>query len=155
MCTAPMPVVEIRVPVFLTEDKERVLKAIANVLHMDLMKCREVKAPEEDSFILECTSESFKPLEKLRSLLRTQRTLDAARTYLEKGYSGGVVRFYLNKQAAYTGKVSFCAYEFGESPLGAITVTVHLEGCNPEKFMNWLAPRTVQGVPVAEETDPC
>lgn len=150
-----MPAVEIRVPVFLTEDKDRVLRALANVLSVDFAKCSEAAAPEEEGFIFECVSESFKPLEKLRSLLRAQRILDAARVYLEKGYSEGVVRFYLNKQAAFIGKVSFCTYEFGESPLGAITVTVYLGGCDPEKFMNWLAPRTVHGTPVAEESSPC
>lgn len=147
--------IEIRVPIFLTEDKDRVFKALANVLSIEYTKCEEVRMPEEDNFVLRCIGETFDPLEKLRSMMRAQRILDAARTYLEKGSKGNVVKFYLNKQAAYVGKVSFCTYEIGESPLGTIAVIVHLEECDLEKFMNWLAPRTVQGKPIAEEDTPC
>jgi predicted RNA binding protein with dsRBD fold (UPF0201 family) len=44
--------------------------------------------------------------------------------------------FYLNKQAAYAGHVSFSAPE-GESPLGPIQVIVETE--NPEQLVDWLA----------------
>lgn len=142
-------------PIFLTEDKERVLKALANVIDLEYADCREESGPEEDYQIYRCFSSTFKSLEKLRFLLRVQRILDAARTYLERGRENDEVKFYLNKQAALTGKVSFCTFEFGESPLGAITVTVRLGECDPEKFMNWLAPRTLQGRPVKEEEEPC
>ncbi len=146
-----MPTTEVRVPVFLTESKERVLRAVANVLDVEVSSCVEEGSGDERFVVIRCLSNDFKPLEKLRSLLRAYRILDAARSYLERGLRDGTLRFYLNKQAAYAGKVSFCTYEFGESPLGAITISVHLEECDSEKFLNWLAPRTHQGKPVGRE----
>lgn len=150
-----MPSVEVRAPVFLTEDRERVLRALTNVLSLEASSCLDERVEDERFIIIRCYAGSLKPLEKLRSLLRSLQILDAARSYLERGYRDSVVRFYLNKQAAYAGRVSFCTYEFGESPLGAITVSVYLDECNVEKFLNWLAPRTLQGKPVMEEDSPC
>ena len=44
--------------------------------------------------------------------------------------------FFLNKQAAYAGHVSFSAPD-GESPLGPIQVVLETE--NPEQLIDWLA----------------
>jgi predicted RNA binding protein with dsRBD fold (UPF0201 family) len=152
---AAMPRLEVRTYVFPTEDASRVLKAVSNVIELSDAKPTESRDPYESYSVVTWTFDSLKPLEKLRALLRSQRVLDAARTSIEKGLWSGGVKFYLNKQAAYVGKVSFCSMEFGESPMGAITVIVLLEECDPLKFLNWLAPRTKQGVPVEEEDQPC
>jgi predicted RNA binding protein with dsRBD fold (UPF0201 family) len=49
---------------------------------------------------------------------------------------GNRIVFFLNKQAAYAGHVSFSAPE-GESPLGPIQVILETE--NPEQLIDWLA----------------
>jgi predicted RNA binding protein with dsRBD fold (UPF0201 family) len=49
---------------------------------------------------------------------------------------GNQLVFYLNKQAAYAGHVSFSAPD-GESPLGPIQVIV--ETGNPDQLIDWLA----------------
>ena len=51
---------------------------------------------------------------------------------------GNRIVFFLNKQAAYAGHVSFSAPE-GESPLGPIQVVIETE--NPEQVIDWLAGR--------------
>ena len=142
----------IRAPLFPTEDEKRVLKALANIFPE--IKFRIEGEGKFREIIGECICSHC--LEKLRNKLRTQRILDSARSYIFKGRESGFVKFYLNKQAAFVGKISFCAFEFGESPLGAITVIVELGDEDFEKFVNWLAPATVNGRPVNEENEfPC
>ncbi len=137
--------VVVRAPLFPTEDVDKVMSALKKIFP-DIGfrvegegKFREV--------VGECMCSHC--LENLRGMLRRQRILDSARSYLYRGREAGLVRFYLNKQAAYMGKVSFCSMEFGESPLGAITVTVEV-GDRFDEFVNWLAPATVNGKPVGE-----
>ena len=137
----------VRTPLFPTEEKSRVLKALQNIFpKIDFREEGEGKFKE---IVGECTC--TRCLENLRRLLRIQRILDSARSYIYKGREGDIVRFFLNKQAAFVGKVSFCSFEFGESPLGAITVIVELRNVEFEKFVNWLSPATINGKPIGEE----
>jgi predicted RNA binding protein with dsRBD fold (UPF0201 family) len=75
-------------------------------------------------------------LERFRMILQRDRIRAAARSVLRRSVEGNRVVFYLNKQAAYAGHVSFSAPE-GESPLGPIQVIVETE--NPEQLVDWLA----------------
>lgn len=75
--------------------------------------------------------------------LRRERILDAARTVLLKGVQGNRIVFYLNKQVAYAGHISF-SQPYGESPLGPIRVEILCE--NPQDLINWLTPRTTKEV---------
>lgn len=59
-------------------------------------------------------------LDRLGELLRKQRIRDSARELLSGATRGDRLVFYLNKQAAYAGRVSFSAH----APLGDICVTV-------------------------------
>ncbi len=78
-------------------------------------------------------------LSKFHDLLRRERILDAARKVLSRGRQGKSVRFYLNKQVAYVGHVSF-SEPVGESPLGPIYVEII---CNDaQKMIDWLVPKT-------------
>jgi predicted RNA binding protein with dsRBD fold (UPF0201 family) len=52
------------------------------------------------------------------------------------GMSGNQIRFYLNKQAAFVGRVSFCE-PVGESPLGPISIRI--EAMDPLRVVNFLA----------------
>ena len=86
-------------------------------------------------------------LARLHGLLRQQAILDSARAVMRAGREGNTVRFALNKQAAFAGKVSFTD---GESPLGPIVV--RLEAPNPERLIDYLAPPTRAGRPIEEIT---
>ncbi|MFQ5552108.1 MAG: RNA-binding domain-containing protein [Thermoplasmata archaeon] len=59
-------------------------------------------------------------LDRLAELLQRQHIRDSARELLTGSIQGNRLVFYLNKQAAYAGRVSFSAH----APLGDICVTV-------------------------------
>jgi predicted RNA binding protein with dsRBD fold (UPF0201 family) len=77
-------------------------------------------------------------LERFRMILQRDQIRAAARSVLRRSADGNRIVFFLNKQAAYAGHVSFSAPE-GESPLGPIWVIVETD--NPEQLINWLAPQ--------------
>ncbi len=140
--------VEVRVEVRPTESERKVKKAVENLLSVKWVgeeKIGHVK-------FLIGQGEGSQALQKLYAALRKQRILDAARNYLMRGAGVDYVRFYLNKQAAFMGIASFCSFEYGESPLGAITVVVKTD--DPQRFIDWLAPYTIDGRPVVEVAPP-
>ncbi|HEV8594618.1 MAG TPA: RNA-binding domain-containing protein [Thermoplasmata archaeon] len=59
-------------------------------------------------------------LEYLRELIRNQKIRDSARDILIRGRSENTIRFSLNKQAAYVGRVNVGT----GSPLGDLAVTI-------------------------------
>ncbi len=75
-------------------------------------------------------------LERFRMILQRDRIRAAARSVLRRSVEGDRIVFYLNKQAAYAGHVSFSAPE-GESPLCPIQVIV--DTGNPDQLIDWLA----------------
>ena len=75
-------------------------------------------------------------LERFRMIIQRDRIRAAARSVLRRSVEGNRLVFYLNKQAAYAGHVSFSAPE-GESPLGPIQVIVETE--DPYQLIDWLA----------------
>ena len=85
-------------------------------------------------------SEGSEALMRFHDLLRREQILDAARKVLFKGVEGNTIHFYLNKQVAYVGHISF-SQSVGESPLGPIHVEI--ESDNPRAVIDWLAPKTV------------
>lgn len=89
--------------------------------------------------------EAYNNLESLRTLhklLREQEILDTARSVMLRGQVGNTIQFRLNKQAAFMGMVNFPPEE---EPLGSIHVQI-----TGENVIDWLAPRTENGVPVGE-----
>ena len=80
-------------------------------------------------------------LTKLSNLLKREQILAAARKVLRSSVDGNLITFYLNKQVAYAGHVSFCQQSH-ESPLGPITVKIDCD--DPKKLVNWLAPRPIK-----------
>jgi hypothetical protein len=84
-------------------------------------------------------------LDKLHQLLRLQAIRDSARKVLREGRQDNVIKFMLNKQVAAIGKVSFTD---GESPLGPIRVEI--ESADPNRLIDFLAPRTSGGKPIKE-----
>ena len=80
------------------------------------------------------------PLIKLQNLLRRERIRAAARIAMLEGADRKTLTFYLNKQVAFAGHVSF-AKETAESPLGPIKVKIACE--NPKEIVNWLTSETM------------
>jgi len=127
--------VTVEVEVNPTEDSEKVKTAVANLFtNLEF----EVK-PQRRGSLLVARAHGIDGLTKLYNLLRRERIRDAARGALFDGLSGKSITFYLNKQVAYVGHVSF-SKPVGESPLGPIKVQIKCE--NPRELIDWLAPRT-------------
>ncbi len=82
-------------------------------------------------------------LQAFIGLLREQRILDTARFVMLAGSVGDAVQFRISKQAAFMGKVSFPP---DEEPLGSL----HVQIKGGKRIVDWLAPKTENGVPVEE-----
>jgi predicted RNA binding protein with dsRBD fold (UPF0201 family) len=118
-----------------TEDEEKVRAAINNVLGNAAVTVK----PAARGSILNAQAKGQDSLTKLRNLLRNDRIRDAARRLLFKSIRGNTINFYLNKQVAYAGHVSF-SEETAESPLGPIRFTIETD--NPQQLVDWLAEKT-------------
>jgi uncharacterized protein len=130
--------VHVEVEINPTESEERVKRAVAN-LFGDLPI--EVKPTANGYSVLTAEGKGQNMLIPLRDALRRDHIRDASRKPLYQGSREKTITFYLNKQVAFAGHVSF-SQEQGESPLGPIKVTVECE--NPPELVNWLAPRTAR-----------
>ena len=127
-----------------TEDEGKVALAITNLTDSNSFKKLQVGRR------LYLTQEGGQELlYSFRSLLRRERILDAARKMILRGTDEDESKttFYLNKQVAVTGHLSFCTPE-GESPMGPISFTI-VTG-DPKSLIEWLATRTIDGTPVDE-----
>ena len=117
-----------------TESEEKVKTAVENMFGN---LTTQVK-PQRIGNILIAKAKSREALENFRAALRRDRVRAAARKFLYTNQRGNTVAFFLNKQVAFTGHVSF-SQETGESPLGPIKVVVESE--NLREIIDWLAPR--------------
>ena len=118
-----------------TEDQEKVKRAVENVFGSVEF---EVK-PQRRGSLLVAKAHGVDGLTKLYNLLRRERIRDAARGVLFDGLSEKSIVFYLNKQVAYAGHLSF-SKPVGESPLGPIKVQINCD--NLRDLIEWLAPKT-------------
>jgi hypothetical protein len=108
-----------------TEDLQKVIKSLSNVLDYD-----EIVLGEG---YVEISGE-FSCLQPLKEHLEKGRIRDSARKILLKGKSSGEITFKLSKQAAYVGKVNLVDHEL--SSLGEIEVTIRTE--NMDDVIDWL-----------------
>jgi predicted RNA binding protein with dsRBD fold (UPF0201 family) len=130
----------VRAEVSQTEDEAKVKTSVTNLTGSTVFS----KANEGKRIIL--IQEGDRGLlTSLRALLRRERILDAARKMMLRGIEGGTVTFFINKQVALAGHVSFCR-PTGESPMGPITFCIADD--DPYSLIEWLATRTVDGIPV-------
>jgi len=128
-------IVRIEAEVNPTEDETKVKRAVENMFsNLEF----EVK-PLKRGSLLTAKAKGLEGLTKLYNLLRRERIRDAARSVLFRGVGGRSIIFYLNKQVAFAGHVSF-SQPVGESPLGPLKVEI--ECANPQEIIDWLAPRT-------------
>lgn len=114
-----------------TEDPEKVKRAVENIVWNAEY---EIK-PQRRGSILTAKAKDTDSLAKLYNLLRRERILDAARGVLFEGLGKGSVTFYLNKQVAYVGRISF-SEPVAESPLGPIRVQIRCD--DPRRLIEWL-----------------
>ena len=118
-----------------TEDLRKVVQAVSSIA-----SCGTPELIENEYgrvMVFEGFGKEF--LSPLRRLLFEHRILSAARKVLKNSRGGGIIRFCLNKQAAYSGQVSFCE-EDGESPLGPLVIEVTTQ--DADAFLDWLTPST-------------
>lgn len=118
-----------------TEDTSRVQRAIENIIGNAEFDIR----PQKGGSLLIAKAKGVNALTKFQNLLRRERIRDAARGVLFQGVSGKSIVFYLNKQVAYVGHLSF-SQPTAESPLGPIKVQIRCD--KPREIIEWLAPRT-------------
>jgi predicted RNA binding protein with dsRBD fold (UPF0201 family) len=128
--------VEVEALVYPTEDREKVLAAVNNVVTLGETSELEVRS---GIHIIRGRGFGKDCLLRLQNLIRQDRIRDAVRAILYSAIRASGLTFYLNKQVALVNHVSFCGVE-GESPLGPITVRVKCS--NPTMFIDWLAPTT-------------
>lgn len=130
-----MEEIEIEVEVNPTEDLIKVRQTVENIFVG--LNFKETQR-DEMKFLI-AYGEGSSILAKFAHILKRERIRDAARTVLYQGIAGNTITFFLNKQVAYAGHISFCE-PVGESPLGPIRVRI-LSG-DPRKLIEWLAPKT-------------
>jgi predicted RNA binding protein with dsRBD fold (UPF0201 family) len=118
-----------------TENEDNVKAAVNNVLDNASITIK----PSIKGSTLTAVAKGQDSLFKLRNMLRNDRIRDASRRLLFKSTRGTMISFYLNKQVAFSGHVSF-SEETSESPLGPIRINIETD--NPEQLIDWLAEKT-------------
>lgn len=127
-------VVTIEVIVNPTEDFKKVKKAVENMFGTLEFNVK----PGSGGNIYVSENRGYETLIKFHDLLTKEKILAAARKIFRDEMTDKSVNFYLNKQVAYAGHVSF-SQQTAESPLGPIKVQIYCD--NLKKLIDWLAPR--------------
>jgi predicted RNA binding protein with dsRBD fold (UPF0201 family) len=117
-----------------TERVEKVVLAIENIFPSLVM---DIRGDRIEAY------GGIKSLGTLHKLLRDQQILDTSRLVMLNGQVGESIQFRLNKQAAFMGRINF---PLEEEPLGSI----HVQITGDDLVIDWLAPRTENGIPVQE-----
>jgi predicted RNA binding protein with dsRBD fold (UPF0201 family) len=132
--------VHVEVEVNPTENLDKVKQAVENMFGAVKFKIE----PRPWGQLLIAKTDGTEGLTKLYNLLARERIRSAARKVLRSGMDDRSVTFYLNKQVAYAGHISFCQ-KTAESPLGPITVQISCS--NPRKLIEWLTPKPTKKLP--------
>jgi predicted RNA binding protein with dsRBD fold (UPF0201 family) len=134
-------VVHVEVEVNPTEDLQKVKRAVENIFGAVTF---EVESRTWGRLLI-AETRGTEGLTKLYNLLSRERILAAARKVFFSGMGDKSVTFYLNKQVAYAGHISF-SQQTAESPLGPINVQIRCD--NPRELIEWLTPKpTKRNVP--------
>jgi predicted RNA binding protein with dsRBD fold (UPF0201 family) len=128
--------VEVEADVNPTENEDKVKFAVENMFNNLNWKVKPLK----EKSLLIAIGKGMDSLTKLHNLLHREKIRDATRSVLYNGLKGKDIVFYLNKQVAYVGHISF-SNPVGESPLGPIKVKIECD--SPRELIDWLAPKTV------------
>lgn len=147
--------VKVSADVYPTEDPEKVIKAISILFTGIKLQKESVDAAESEKGVFPAFrligEGGLDLLFTLHGLIRREAIIDSIRNKVfSKGLSseGLLVRFLLNKQAAFVGIPSVPAEE---EPLGSIEVVIRADSPEEmERLFEWLLPLTEEGVPVVE-----
>jgi len=120
--------VKVKTRIKATENPQKVLESVLNIFPKIEVKERNDSIQGEGG---------IEVLEELRESLEKRRIRSTARKILYENITGNRTTFYLNKQAAFIGKVNILEEEI--SPLGDIKVEIIAE--NLKEVINWLAPK--------------
>jgi predicted RNA binding protein with dsRBD fold (UPF0201 family) len=122
-----------------TEDVEKVERALRNLFPSGQI---ERISSGDEVVRLRVQGNDLEFLGKLRSLIKQERIRSAARSIMYGRTSGNITRIYLNKQAAFSGRVSFCE-PVGESAHGPISLEINSD--RPDEVIDYLASRPGEG----------
>ena len=126
--------VHVEVEVNPTEDLDKVKVAVEKIFGSLEFETRS----RDRGTLLMARVKGINGLTKLRDLLRRERIRAAARRVFFGGLDEKSIVFYLNKQVAYVGHISF-SKPTAESPLGPIRIQIQCD--NPRELIEWLAPK--------------
>jgi len=122
---------QIEVEINPTESEQKVKEAVENMFGPMNTQTK----PSRKGSLLTAEAKGQESLTKLHSLLMRERIRAAARNVLLHGLEEKSLRFWLNKQVAFAGHVSFST-EPSESPLGPIKVEIKCE--DPRRVIEYL-----------------
>jgi uncharacterized protein len=147
--------VKVSAVVYLTEDPEKVIRAISALFTDIVIENEAIKTTEPRTGVSPSSFFSGEGgidlLLTLHGLIRREEIIDSIRNKVFiKGLSskGLSVRFLLNKQAAFVGIPSIPAQE---ESLGSIEVVIRADSQEEmERLFEWFLPLTEEGIPVVE-----
>jgi predicted RNA binding protein with dsRBD fold (UPF0201 family) len=124
----------LEVRVYPTESLEKVGLAVRNLFAVEV----DTLHYDAERNVLAVILEGRENLRGLYNAFQSGQVINAARAVLLRGLEGNTFQFCLNKQAAYSSRISFCDPN-GESPLGPISVKITTDA--PRQLLDWLTPR--------------
>ena len=116
--------------IILSEEPKKIQTALTNIFPNSTVKT--------ENFSVHATSNDLSSLEKIYEIIHSKQSQKTYRRNLEKNLENDSTWFYLNKQAAFVGKIAICE-EAEESPLGPIKVV--LSSPNIDKVVEWMISR--------------
>ena len=135
--------VNIKIPLYPTEKKKRVLRCVENLIE------KRIKDIQEEDYgdykILIITNVPLSILRRIFSEIRKKKILDTVRECLEIDRYHKAVIIYLHKQALYNNKIAVITSDT-TAALGYVELWIYTE--DPEKVVDWLATKTVNGVEI-------
>lgn len=134
---------EIETPVYPTESREKVEKALKTMADITYTLI-EMDGQE----VLNGKAQGLEAVSKIYQRLRDQLIVESARKLIRRNIIDDTVTFYIHKQAAFMGKIHFCLPD-AESPMGPIRISIR--STNIEELVDWLCPKTVDGKPIERE----
>ena len=121
--------IEVRCAISPSEDPRKIGRAISNVFPGPQVEVGDSAAVAR--------SPSLAPLERIFEVVHSRHSQRAYRRNLLQNSAGTSSWFYLNRQAAFAGRVAICE-RAEESPLGPIRVTISSPHLG--RIIDWLAP---------------
>ena len=113
--------IEVSASVNPSEDPEKVKKAVSNILSINNIQTGD--------FYIMAETNDFQLMEKIHESVHSSRSQKVLQKQLEKHMNNNSTWFFLNKQAAFVGKVVLCENE-DESPLGPLKVVLSSSNIN-------------------------